>query len=735
MSSAVRSVAYRLSIEGDQIAVQKLESFGRAGRQAIEPVSPVLKGVSAASEDVQSSLKGMASQVGAVGTGLIAMGPVGLGIAVTLYAISKAATEAFSHAKEAAEFADGIESAAQKLTLGVGAYQQISAAAKEFNIQQGTVDSQLSSLRDNLNQFIAGVGGRGSDRVFKNLGVSREDLSNAGSFENQINLIADALARIQNQGVREGLASKLGIDQLLPILGGGAQKLDELRAAAVAAGLTLDSDLVKRGADANKQWEKLSTIFNNELRTAFISLAPLLQGVLNIAISIADQFRSIVDSFSAIENKSTAGLREELANQLAIVARFTPLVNDAEARGQKDSSYFRAKTMLDRATAMVIQLHDQLDIHEKQAAEEDRKTGTPPTRTKLPPSMQDDRAAQQLQSLAARRQAFVDQLAVSAAAASAQQINAENAADVEVLRNKAGYYQALAKQADDARDAEIKTIEARRDAQIDALNKLKAEYKTLGKDIPDYGASVDKINQTAQDQIGAANQKNRAQQVQISREAAGALSQLADTIMGPLQRSLQDVGANELGRFTDDLLAVETGAKSAGAAVGDMVNSIISDISRLILQRSVEAPLAGALNSVIGDLFGGGHAAGGGARAGVTYRVNEQGGMPETFMTPGGDGTVLSSASSLNNIVQLVSRRIGGGTTVIAPGAPPKVEVNNYGAPVDVANESYDQGSNTVRVDLKKQLSDASASAVRRGDQDTAMNDRYGVKPLPKRRN
>lgn len=82
------------------------------------------------------------------------------------------------------------------------------------------------------------------------------------------------------------------------------------------------------------------------------------------------------------------------------------------------------------------------------------------------------------------------------------------------------------------------------------------------------------------------------------------------------------------------------------SSFGDMVNSMLKDLARLALQRSIFDPLVNGLSSTfegsgfgswLGGMFGGGRAQGGDVKAGRSYLVGEYG--PEV-VTMGGNGTV-----------------------------------------------------------------------------------------------
>lgn len=737
MSTTARQVSWRLTVDGDDIAIQKLEAVGRKARKAVEPVPNALKAVSAASEDFQEKLSDLSGKTGTVGRALSAMGPVGLGVAATLGTLALAAHEAFSQTREAQEFADRIESVAQRLRLTTDAYQELTAAGRVYNLTQDQVIAGLDSLRQSVSQFIAGTLGKGGSHIFSVLGLTRQDLAAAGDFEGQIRLIADSLARIQNQSVREGLAQKLGVSDLLPMLQGGAEALDDLRRKAHDAGQVMASDVVKAGADANREYEELSNKVGNKLKTAFIGLSPIVLGAKRLFADFASTLADIVQSLTKIEDRSTDALKKQYHDALVQVEMLSQLHEKSPDNGIVEHQLIAAKAELARLNAEFDRRFPLTGIP--------KKSGGAAGSVNLPPSLEDERAAaqaqreadiraQRLQALSERRVAFIDQMEIAEQRARGDRINADNSANVELLRNREGYYKALLKQADDARDAEIALIQSQAQAQIDQLNKIRDAYHALNQEMPDYQGALASIQRGADEAIAAANGRNQQDRVQITREAAGALSQLADTLSGPLDRALKEVGANELNRFTDTLAGVVTGAQDAGSAVTSMVDSIISDLARLVIEREITKPLAGALDTAIGSYFGGGHASGGGTRGNITYRVNEQGGMPESWFNAQGDGYILSSASSLSNVVNLVRRQLPPSVVAMSPVQPPRVEVNNYGEPLDVASQSHDPATNTTRIDLRKQATAAGTSDIRNGAYDGAFSDRFGVRPAARRR-
>ena len=134
------------------------------------------------------------------------------------------------------------------------------------------------------------------------------------------------------------------------------------------------------------------------------------------------------------------------------------------------------------------------------------------------------------------------------------------------------------------------------------------------------------------------------------------LEQFADGIK-TVEDSMQDIALGGLMKLEDGLVGLINGTKSASDAFRDMASSIINDMIRMVIQRQITAPLAGALNNVIGAAFGGAavpaspRAIGGSVQSGRTHLVGERG--PELFI-PSASGSIVP-----NNAMG------GGGVTVV----------------------------------------------------------------------
>jgi phage-related minor tail protein len=154
---------------------------------------------------------------------------------------------------------------------------------------------------------------------------------------------------------------------------------------------------------------------------------------------------------------------------------------------------------------------------------------------------------------------------------------------------------------------------------------------------------------------------------------------------------MQDIGVRSMNKLEDSIMGVMDGTKSLKDAFADMATSILNDLIRMQIQKSITGPLSGFLNQGLGSLFGGGASTdtfrggfdlvSGFADGGVTssrrpYMVGEKG--PEMFV-PNMTGRVVP-----NNA-------IGGGAVTVNV-------INNTGAETRTEEREGPNGSKSIDI-------------------------------------
>ena len=142
------------------------------------------------------------------------------------------------------------------------------------------------------------------------------------------------------------------------------------------------------------------------------------------------------------------------------------------------------------------------------------------------------------------------------------------------------------------------------------------------------------------------------------------LQQYAESVDN-VQASLQNVALSGLKSMEDALVSLVNGTMSAKDAFRSMASSIINDLIRIMIQKSITGPIAGAMD---GFFSGGGKAIGGSVQSGKPYMVGERG--AEMFV-PNQSGSIipsnrLSSGVSGTTIVQNINVTTGVQQTVRA---------------------------------------------------------------------
>jgi uncharacterized membrane-anchored protein YhcB (DUF1043 family) len=209
------------------------------------------------------------------------------------------------------------------------------------------------------------------------------------------------------------------------------------------------------------------------------------------------------------------------------------------------------------------------------------------------------------------------------------------------------------------RNAELVAVFNATRAPVDKLNDELAKLNRL------YADNLISLDQLMTGTM-AANEAYESSVDKITRNKT-ALEEYRDATQD-LNKSLENVAVSGLRNLEDSLLGVMNGTMSVKDAFRSMAVSIINDLIRIQIQRSITGPLSDAL----GSLFSGGQAPvtgkaiGGSVSAGSPYMVGERG--PEMFI-PNSSGAIvpndkLQQGQGAPTIVQNINISTGVSQTV-----------------------------------------------------------------------
>jgi len=216
----------------------------------------------------------------------------------------------------------------------------------------------------------------------------------------------------------------------------------------------------------------------------------------------------------------------------------------------------------------------------------------------------------------------------AAAAAEAARLRFEAQADniIEGIDNQFKALYAANKKAKDALAKDVATLFEETRTPIEKLN---IEMARLQKMVNDGVITWDVYSRA----VMQANEEFEAMQVKMPQTPLQEFRSSIKTVT----EELQNMAVRGLQNLEDNLTAVVMGTKSAKDAFSDMARSIISDLIRIQIRKSIVEPLSGYLDTAIGAITGT-RAMGGSVTAGKSYLVGEQG--AELFV-PGQTGTIV----------------------------------------------------------------------------------------------
>lgn len=295
------------------------------------------------------------ARIGLTGSALEALGPVGLTAAAGVAALAGALEEAH----QAIEFADSLEKLAKSAHVTTDELQATQFALRESGGEAANAAPAMTAFSEVLGKAEAGV--PRALRAFRELfgqGFSAADARNLAQSGEALTKVTAAIAGLKDVSQKDAIVQQFGLEGLRQLIEEGPDKIRELKQAAQESGNVMDAELVKRGAELNREVETLQTRIKVDLASAFVSLGPILVKLLGFLADMADHAERVTAAFAPLESRSTKILEREQRGLLA--------------RSETPESLIFGGPQADRARAARIQT--ELD----RRAKEDKPPVTPP---------------------------------------------------------------------------------------------------------------------------------------------------------------------------------------------------------------------------------------------------------------------------------------------------------------------------------------------------------------------
>jgi lambda family phage tail tape measure protein len=665
---AERSVILRLATKDGEVVKRALMTLGKEGEDALkrieragQPASRGIAAVDAAAKEARSSIENLASRAGAGERVLRAFGPAGLVAAAGLGALVIAFGTVMGKAREAVDYFDDLQDAAQRLGVSTEYLQAIRFAVGQSGGDIEKTEIALDRLNAVMGDIARGGGGEAA-KAFKLLGVSATDAQGrVKGLERVLPELADGYEKLGSAQERASVATDLfgkGNQAFARVLAEGADGLERQIRLAREMGAVVDAELVRKGAEAKDKLAALSLVIKSQLYQAVIDAVPAIVQMSLAFAEVAKWAGMTADAWNALPNQRL----ETLADTLGILRERLGALNKAREEQVAAGGWFGAAadtSAIDKEIAAT-----QARISEYEAVIEARNYGAFEGRRASamasPEEVKDFSAAVseaidqlKIQEEQARRTG--EELAVYNAllkvpGATAEERAAITQAAIETFRAEEAKRKAAEATAAAAREATKSQNEAERDRQRVMLEgqRVTASVETAEEKRARTLATIQRLLEA--NAIGEATAA-RARQKADEQYFADNTSPLAGIVQGLSQ--LVELTSDSAGQISNSL----TGAFQAGedafvqfikrgkVSFSDLIDSMIADLARLAYRSATNGLFQFALNAAtaafapalpagvgpgtngLGFLtYGGPRAGGGDVDPRHYYEVNERGG-------------------------------------------------------------------------------------------------------------
>jgi hypothetical protein len=249
-------------------------------------------------QGVSDELESLTSQIPVVGSGLGALGVAGGVAAAAFVGLGLALNEA----SKAMQFADDLDAISNKIGVSAEYLQKMQYAAGDADVDIGALNGGLEKLNASLGAFKSGVGDGRVLEAFNELGIDQAQIASMNDASDLLPLIAERLAMVGSKAEQVQLAKKLGIEELLPLLLLGKERISALGAEAERLGVIIDNETTASLAEMSREVEIASLRIDVGLKKAFLGLAPILVSTANLFADLIESTRTFAAEYNRAMN-------------------------------------------------------------------------------------------------------------------------------------------------------------------------------------------------------------------------------------------------------------------------------------------------------------------------------------------------------------------------------------------------------------------------------------------------
>lgn len=252
------NVAVRFSVEDQEVVRKALNDLGEQGKAALKkmddtakPSSSSMKAVSNVVDEVKGRMTGLAGSLGPVGSGLIALGPLGIAAGAAIGAAVLAFGKLNEMANELATKSSRLSNFAELTGLSTDQVQALDNVTVKYGKSAEDTNNVIERAAQAWDQLRRGQG-EAFDQIRKIDPALLNQLAGAKDLAAALDILATAYDKAGDEAAKIALAKafggKGGVSTLGALLGGINESggIASLTKDAKDAGSVIDKDLIQR---------------------------------------------------------------------------------------------------------------------------------------------------------------------------------------------------------------------------------------------------------------------------------------------------------------------------------------------------------------------------------------------------------------------------------------------------------------------------------------------------------
>lgn len=584
-------------------------SAGVTGQQAVD--------------QLRTSMDKLNGAAGSVGRGFD-MAKTAVGAFLGIQAVQAIA----GFAKSTIDAADALSDMSQRTGIAVGVLSELDFAAKMNGSSLDAVQTALGKL--SVKAFDAATGNKAATATFDALGIS---LRNAdGSMKSSVTLleeVGDAFKGINDPTIKSALAieifGKSGA-QMIPVI----ENMSEARREAQQLGITVGDDFANKAAAFNDNLDRMSATASALSRSLLNELLPSVNRIMDAMFDarkagegtiwagfrqvtreayydfenldksiteVTDKIGRLVEMQGALSKDSLGAsinrffspgdlttVNSQLAEARAVLAQMKAMRGDKEAGGGR--GFVNPQAPSGASESSILDRINAAKAAEK-AAEEASKAAT--------------KMAEQRKQVLAGLNDEVQKLVIGEDALTIAQLRKLGASDKEIAQAQAMMTQrAQLVYMDREMEAATKAQTKAEEESIRSKEKLTATGKRLYDETRTPAEQLNSQLARLNDLLsqGAIDWDTYSRAVFKAQEDFDEVGKKGQDTMADLKQAVEGWGRQATDTFVDF-------AFTGKASFKDLVNSILQDIARMLIQKTIMAPLMSSIGGMFGFANGG----------------------------------------------------------------------------------------------------------------------------------